>query len=99
MGRQSYTPPYQLTSNILNIVEQIGERLGWLKADTTKMAVLKLRRGNRIRMIQETLPIPAPTSLHTCGLREDHHATVIEGFSIDSEKKHNIQIITKYNVS
>lgn len=61
MGRQSYTPPYQITSNILNIVEQIGERLGWLKADTTKMAVPKLRRGNRIKTIQASLEIEGNT--------------------------------------
>jgi len=61
MVRQSYTPPYRLTSRILNIVEQIGELLGWLKADTTKTAVPELRRGNRIKTIQASLEIEGNT--------------------------------------
>lgn len=59
MGIKSYTPPYQLTSSILNSVEQIGERLGRLKADTT--TVPKLRRGNRIKTIQASLEIEGNT--------------------------------------
>ncbi len=61
MARQSYTPPYQLTSNILDLVEKIGELLGLLKADTTRATVPKLRRGNRIKTIQASLEIEGNT--------------------------------------
>ena len=61
MNRKTYTPPYQITTNSLNSVEKIGERLGWLKADTTRTAVPKLRRGNRIKTIQASLEIEGNT--------------------------------------
>ena len=61
MDKRSYTPPYQLTSSSLNSVEQIGERLGRLKADTIRTAVPKLRRGNRIKTIQASLEIEGNT--------------------------------------
>ena len=61
MAKQPYTPRYQLTSTILNTVEQIGELLGWLKTDTTKTAVPKLRRDNRINTIQASLEIEGNT--------------------------------------
>ena len=61
MNKQSYTPPYELTSSSLNSVEQICERLGQLKADATRTAVPKLRRGNRIKTIQASLEIEGNT--------------------------------------
>ena len=61
MNKRSYTPPYELTSKILDSVEQIGERLGRLKAIAVRTAVPKLRRGNRIKTIQASLEIEGNT--------------------------------------
>ena len=61
MDKKPYTPPYELTSKILDSVEQIGERLGRLKADTPTTTVPKLRRGNRIKTIQASLEIEGNT--------------------------------------
>ncbi len=61
MDRRSYTPPYRLTSKILNSVEQIGEFLGLLNSGATEATVPKLRRGNRIKTIQASLEIEGNT--------------------------------------
>jgi Fic family protein len=67
-----YRPPYALTSAMLGLVAEIGERLGALHADGTGTAP-RLRRENRIRTIQATLQIEQNT------LSLDQVTAVLEG--------------------
>jgi len=52
-----YTPPYRITPSILHGIEQIGEALGHLRANSDSASVPILRRGNRIKTIQASLAI------------------------------------------
>ena len=51
-----YSPPYTITSNIINLVAEISELLGHWFA-TGKIASPQLRKENRIRTIQASLAI------------------------------------------
>ncbi|MDY0300457.1 MAG: Fic family protein [Trichlorobacter sp.] len=53
----TYTPPITLTPEMLNLVAEIGERLGRYAERTHKAQALRLRRINRIRTIQGSLAI------------------------------------------
>jgi hypothetical protein len=43
-----YCPPYKITATILNLVAQISEAIGSIKAGSNIAAVPNLRRGNQI---------------------------------------------------
>jgi Fic family protein len=57
----SYTPPFTLTTEILNLVEQIGEALGRLQINQEQQVPPHLRRDNRIRTVQASLAIEGNT--------------------------------------
>jgi Fic family protein len=56
-----YTPPYRITSAILNLIEHIGEALGKIHVHADSSIVPLLRRGNRIKTIQASLAIEGNT--------------------------------------
>ncbi|WLE98308.1 MAG: Fic family protein [Candidatus Electrothrix communis] len=57
----SYTPPFTLTTRILDSVERIGEALGRLHMSKEQQVAPHLRRNNRIRTIQASLAIEGNT--------------------------------------
>lgn len=56
-----YCPPYKITATILNLVAQISEAIGSIKAGSNIAAVPNLRRGNQIKTIQASLAIEGNT--------------------------------------
>ncbi|MCW5208389.1 cell filamentation protein Fic, partial [Desulfobulbus sp. US2] len=57
----SYTPPFTLTTRILDSVERIGEALGRLHMNKEQQVAPHLRRNNRIRTVQASLAIEGNT--------------------------------------
>lgn len=57
MSETNYSPPYSITSPILQVVEQIGECLGRLDVVAPTLVTPHLRRTNRIKTIQASLEI------------------------------------------
>ena len=66
------TPPYTITSPILDLVERIGEAIGRAE-EAPGQADLRLRRANRIRSIRGSLAIEGNT------LTEEQISTIFEG--------------------
>ncbi len=66
------TPPYTITSPILNLVERIGEAIGRTE-EMPGQTDLRLRRANRIRSIQGSLAIEGNT------LTEEQISTILDG--------------------
>ena len=60
MATNSYQPPYNLTPAMFRMVEEIGEALGQLQAESYSVEP-HLRRGNRIRTIQASCAIEGNT--------------------------------------
>ena len=56
----NFTPP-PITFNILNLVEQIGEQIGRLSAESSRQQILQLRRISTIKTIQGSLAIEGNT--------------------------------------
>ncbi|MBK8802863.1 MAG: Fic family protein [Fibrobacteres bacterium] len=56
----TYRPPYKLTSAMIGLVAEIGERLGRTQSEAVATAP-RLRKENRIRTIQATLQIEQNT--------------------------------------
>ncbi|MCI5223888.1 MAG: Fic family protein [Candidatus Electrothrix sp. AR4] len=57
----NYTPPFTLTTRILDLVERIGEALGRLQMSKEQQIAPHLRRDNRIRTVQASLAIEGNT--------------------------------------
>jgi len=57
----SYTPPFKITSNILNLVSQISELIGKLEVLSPSAMTPKLRKENKIKTITGTLAIEGNT--------------------------------------
>jgi Fic family protein len=57
----SYTPPFEITSKILNLVSEISEAIGKLEVLTLSSKNLKLRKANKIKTITGTLSIEGNT--------------------------------------
>ena len=66
------TPPYTITSPILDLVERIGEAIGRAE-EAASRTNLRLRRANRIRSIRGSLAIEGNT------LTEEQISTIFEG--------------------
>jgi len=60
MASDPYQPPYSLTPAMFNMVEEIGEALGRLRAGSGPVEP-QLRRGNRIRTVQASCAIEGNT--------------------------------------
>lgn len=61
MNQEKYTPPYTITSPMLQAIEQIGECLGRLDISAPTLVTPHLRRNNRIKTIQASLEIEGNT--------------------------------------
>lgn len=68
----SYTPPFAITTEILNLVAQISERVGQLSAGALNTSP-QLRKQNRIKTITGTLAIEGNT------LSEEQITAIVEG--------------------
>lgn len=68
----TYQPPFTITSEIIDLISVISERLGFVQRDFLD-ASPQLRKGNRIKTITGTLQIEGNT------LTEDQVAAVLEG--------------------
>lgn len=66
------TPPYTITSSIVDLVERIGEAIGRVE-EVSGRADLRLRRANRIRSIRGSLAIEGNT------LTEEQISTILDG--------------------
>ena len=66
------TPPYKITSAILDLVGRIGEAIGRVE-EVSGRADLRLRRANRIRSIRGSLAIEGNT------LTEEQISTIFDG--------------------
>jgi len=53
----SYTPPYNITAEIVRLISQISEIIGRLSIEDSANHVPQLRRSNRIRTIHASLAI------------------------------------------
>ena len=70
--RSGTTPPYKITSTILDLVERVGEAIGRTE-EASGQADLRLRRANRIRSIQGSLAIEGNT------LSAEQISTILDG--------------------
>lgn len=68
----SYTPPFTITADILNLVADISEQVGQLKTSALNVSP-QLRKQNRIKTITGTLAIEGNT------LSEEQVTAIIEG--------------------
>lgn len=59
--RDTYQPPFLITTTALRLVEEIGEWLGRWSATSESALTPRLRRANRIRTVQASLAIEANT--------------------------------------
>ena len=57
----SYTPPFEISSKIINLVSEISEAIGKLEVLTLSSKNLKLRKANKIKTITGTLSIEGNT--------------------------------------
>lgn len=77
----SYTPPFQLTHNMMRLVAEISESIGNWTAVNDHDLVPQLRRENRIRTIQASLAIEQNT------LTLEQVTAVIEGKPVLGDQK------------
>ena len=71
-NRTGTTPPYKITSAILDLVERIGEAIGRVE-EVFGRPDLRLRRANRIRSIRGSLAIEGNT------ITEEQISTIFDG--------------------
>jgi Fic family protein len=60
-NKQLYSPPYEITLVIVNLVEQIGESLGRISPAGYTPPTAQLRRETRIKSVQASLNIEGNT--------------------------------------
>lgn len=77
----SYTPPFEITATILNLVSQISEILGQLKNIETTITTPQLRKINRMRTLVGTLQIEGNT------LDEERMTALLEGKRVLATKQ------------
>jgi Fic family protein len=75
MTKESYTPPFTLTSKILSLTAEICEAVGSISALHSPQE-LRLRRVNRIRTVHGSLAIEGNT------LSEDQISSIIQGKNV-----------------
>ena len=57
MKYEEYVPPYTITDNIINLIAEISELVGFISVSSNMNSNPKLRRDNRIRTIHASLAI------------------------------------------
>jgi len=72
----AYHPPFQLTHRMTALVADIAERLGAWKVANRDTLIPALRRSNRIRTLQASLPIEQNT------LRVEQVTAVLDGKAV-----------------
>ena len=77
----SYTPPFEITSKILNLVSEISEAIGKLEVLTLSSKNLKLRKANKIKTITGTLSIEGNT------LSEEKVTAILNGKRVIAKEK------------
>lgn len=60
-SNQPYSPPFEITPEIVDLIERIGESLGRLSLDESHSPTSRLRRETRIQSIQASLQIEGNT--------------------------------------
>ena len=80
-------PPYQITSNILNLLTAISEKLGEINATFLDKPSPKLRKQNRIKTIHASLEIEGNT------LTEEQITALIENKRIIGPQKDIQEVI------
>ena len=85
-----YTPPFNITNNILNLVSEISEKVGKISVTSNMQSKPHLRKNNRIKSIHSSLKIEA-NSL-TIGQVRD----VINGKIVLGEKKEIQEVKNAY---
>ena len=85
-----YTPPFNITNNILNLVSEISEKVGKISITSNMQSKPHLRKNNRIKSIHSSLKIEA-NSL-TIGQVRD----VINGKIVLGEKKEIQEVKNAY---
>jgi Fic family protein len=80
------TPPYKITSKILNLVAEIQSLLGESKHLTVKKPSVKLREENKIKTIHHSLAIEGNS------LTEVQVTSLIEGKKVIGPKKQIIEV-------
>ena len=59
--KQTMKPPYEISSNILNLIASISEKIGEVNAAHLNKPTTELRKRNRIKTIQSSLEIEGNT--------------------------------------
>ena len=85
-----YTPTFNITNNILNLVSEISEKVGKISVTSNMQSKPHLRKNNRIKSIHSSLKIEA-NSL-TIGQVRD----VINGKIVLGEKKEIQEVKNAY---
>jgi Fic family protein len=80
------TPPYKITSKILNLVAEIQSLIGESKHLTVKKPSVKLRKENKIKTIHHSLAIEGNS------LTEAQVSSLIEGKKVIGPKKQIIEV-------
>ncbi len=57
MERNMYTPPFEITSKIIDLISQISEKTGEINLLMSDSGHIALRKENRIRTIHSSLAI------------------------------------------
>lgn len=79
-------PPYQITSQILTLSQEVGRKLGLLEGLKIAPPSIKLRKENRIRTIQSTLAIEGNS------LELEQVETLLEGKWVAAPKKDILEV-------
>jgi Fic family protein len=81
-----YVPPYQLTTEILNLITAISEKIGAVNATHLYKPATTLRKKNRIKTIQSTLEIEGNT------LNEAQITALLENKRVTAPKKDILEV-------
>ena len=90
-----YKPPYEITSLILKLIQQIAKELGFLQGAKIKTLPLYLRKKNKIKTIQSSLAIEGNS------LSIDQMTALLEGKRIIAPEKDITEVqnaIRAYNI-
>lgn len=90
-----YKPPYEITSLILRLIQQIAKELGFLQGAKIKTSPLYLRKKNKIKTIQSSLSIEGNS------LSIDQMTALLEGKRIIAPEKDITEVqnaIKTYNI-
>ena len=86
-----YTPPYEISAKMLELVSSISEKIGSITSHRDLEAKPQLRRNNRIRSIHATLRIEA-NSLSFNEVRD-----VINGHQVTGDQKEILEVKNAFN--